>query len=224
MNRPDIEEVRAWLGLAVQDSGGKEIGRCVRAYTDDETGQTEWLAVRALSHDAAYFVPTREARRVGSAVRVAWRECSIIASPTFGVPDRVLLADEARLYGHYGIPTPAEELDASPRGSGSHALVPAAPRGRPFRAVGAGVVLALTVTGTAVGTTALQRVRLQRQRALARSRRRHLAAALGGLAVPAVAAAVGVLQDTLTGRQKPPLVTLRPALARVPLPTESSGS
>lgn len=218
MSRPSVEEVRGWLGLPVRDFAGKEIGRCVRAYTDDETGQTEWLAVQAPDGADAWFVPTREAHRHDGSVQVAWRESALASSPTFGLPDRVLLSDEARLYSHYGVPTPAEDVSApapvfrtppapaarsaigSPT-SGSRLLVPA--RGssgsRPRRA---GRVLTLTALGAGAGSIALRHRLRQQHRSLARVRRRqHLAAGLLGLALPAALAAWDAVVHRRTRRR-----------------------
>ncbi len=198
--------MRGWLGLPVQDFAGKEVGRCVRAYTDDETGQTEWLAVQAPGFAEAWFVPTREAHRHDGSVQVAWRESALTSSPTFGLPDRVLLSDEARLYSHYGVPTPAEDSRASapvfrtppaPAArsaigtptSGSRLLVPAPGRSgsRPRRA---GRMVTLTALSAGAGLIGLRHRLRQQHRSLARVRRRqHLAAGLVGLAVPAALAA-----------------------------------
>ena len=110
-SRPSIDEVARWVGLVVQDSGGEELGRCIRAYRDDETGQAEWLVIETRSGSGEHFVPTRDARQEGGAVRIAWTEAVVLATPSLGSPDQVSVNDEGLLYAHYGIPTPAQDLE-----------------------------------------------------------------------------------------------------------------
>ena len=117
--RPSVDEVRHWVGLIVQDSNGDELGRCIRAYRDDETGQTEWLVIESGGGSAEHFVPTRDARREDAVVRVAWVESVVLASPPLGSPDQVSNEDEGRLYAHYGIPTPAQDLEGQGGGPAS---------------------------------------------------------------------------------------------------------
>ncbi|MDP9398837.1 MAG: hypothetical protein M3P96_13945, partial [Actinomycetota bacterium] len=128
-SRPSIDEVSRWVGLAVQDSGGDELGRCVRAYRDDETGQAEWLVIETRSGSGEHFVPTRDARQEGGAVRVAWAEAVVLATPSLGSPDQVTVDDEGLLYAHYGIPTPAQDLE----GAGESGQGQARSRGRLVR-------------------------------------------------------------------------------------------
>lgn len=123
MSRPSTEEIRDWVGLTVLDSDGQEIGRCTRAYADDETGDSEWLAVELESGQDSHLVPVSDARRDGDDVRVAFARTLISTSPPLGAPTFVSLEEETRLYSHYEVPTPQQEESTGTSGSGRHRLV-----------------------------------------------------------------------------------------------------
>lgn len=109
MSRPSVEEIRGWVGLVVVDQSGDEVGRCTRAYADDETGMAEWLAVRLREGETSFLVPVADAHREGESVRVAFSESQIAGSPPLGAPAFVSLEEEEQLYRHYAVPTPAQE-------------------------------------------------------------------------------------------------------------------
>lgn len=109
MSRPSVEEIRGWVGLVVLDQSGDEVGRCTRAYADDETGMAEWIAVRLREGETSYLVPVADAHRDGESVQVAFSETQIAGSPPLGAPAFVSLEEEDQLYRHYAVPTPAQE-------------------------------------------------------------------------------------------------------------------
>lgn len=123
MSRPSTEEIRDWVGLTVLDSDGQEIGRCTRAYADDETGDSEWLAVELESGQDSHLVPVSDARRDGDDVRVAFARTLISTSPPLGAPTFVSLEEETRLYSHYEVPTPQQEESTDAPGTGRHRMV-----------------------------------------------------------------------------------------------------
>lgn len=144
MSRPSTDEIAHWVGLVVLDSGGESVGRCTRAYADDETGNSEWLAVEMESGQSSYLVPVSDARRDGDEVRVAFARTLISTSPELGAPTFVSLEDEERLYQHYAIPTPLQEESSGTSGSGRHRLV---------RMVGGADDSGSTYASTGTGTT-----------------------------------------------------------------------
>ena len=101
MGTPSVEEVEQWVGLSVLDAGGQELGRCERAYADDDSGAPEWLLVHPASGRSSWFVPVRDATREGDSLRVSWPAAVVFSSPALGHPGTLTDEDEARLYRHY---------------------------------------------------------------------------------------------------------------------------
>jgi hypothetical protein len=111
---PSLAEARGWSGLALDDAGGRTVGRVEGAYADAESGGPVWLVVALGQGRLRRFWPRR---RGTTAVVVPLRECAampgrvwtaqsreaIRAAPTVD-PGRPLLREhEAAICAHYGI-------------------------------------------------------------------------------------------------------------------------
>jgi hypothetical protein len=132
------------VGAAVSDATGAELGTCAGIFTDDPTGEVEWLDVE-LATGGRVIVPVDDATEVSGAVRVGYARAVVLDAPRMSAVDRLSVEDEQRLRDHYGTSkTPKTPLAAkSPAGTGK--LLPA---------LGAA---ALAGTGAAVAGTLLQR-------------------------------------------------------------------
>jgi hypothetical protein len=111
---PSLAEARGWSGLALDDAGGRTVGRVDGVYADAEGGGPVWLVVTLGQGRARRLWPRR---RGTTAVVVPLRECAampgrvwtaqgreaIRAAPTVD-PSRPLLREhEAAICAHYGI-------------------------------------------------------------------------------------------------------------------------
>ncbi|HUR04006.1 MAG TPA: PRC-barrel domain-containing protein, partial [Nonomuraea sp.] len=97
-------EIRSLLGSRVMGADGEEIGKVGQVYLSDSTGEPEWVTVRTgLFGLKQTFVPLMNARRSGAEIRVPFDKETIKEAPNIDVDGRLSLAEEARLYRHYGI-------------------------------------------------------------------------------------------------------------------------
>jgi hypothetical protein len=111
---PSLAEARGWTGLALDDAGGRAVGRVEGAYADAESGGPVWLLI-ALGQGRArrlwpgrrgtkrVVVPLRECAAMPGRVWTAQSREAIRAAPTVD-PSRPLLREhEAAICAHYGI-------------------------------------------------------------------------------------------------------------------------
>jgi hypothetical protein len=111
---PSLAEARGWRGLALDDAGGRAVGRVEGVYADAESGAPVWLLVALEQGRLRRFWPPR---RGTTAAVVPLRECAampgrawtaqgreaIRAAPTVD-PSRPLLREhETAICAHYGI-------------------------------------------------------------------------------------------------------------------------
>ncbi len=101
MALPDRDATRGWIGKAVVDRDGAEIGVCTVLFADDATGLPEWMC--ADLDEVSVHVPLVDAVEVGGQVRVAVSRVDVVNAPSVGDKRRLSEAEEAALYRHYGI-------------------------------------------------------------------------------------------------------------------------
>lgn len=101
---PQLDEHHvAWIGQTLTDSSGRKIGSIDDIYTDDDTGQPEWLAVTTgLMGPDTYFVPMRGATASGRGVQVPFPKDQVRSASTSSADGRLTRLVKGRLYAHYG--------------------------------------------------------------------------------------------------------------------------
>jgi hypothetical protein len=128
MALPDRDVAAAWVGKAVVDRDGAEIGPCTAVFTDDATELPEWVC--AAIDGVTVLIPVVDAAEVGGRVRVAVTRDQAANAPLVGSVRHVSEDEEAALYQHYGIEhsraasesvLPAGEGTPSPGGVSSEA-------------------------------------------------------------------------------------------------------
>lgn len=101
MALPDRDVVMGWVGKAVVDRDGAEIGVCSGVFADDATGLPEWA--RAEFGGLSLFVPVLGAVESGGEVRVTVSRAEVASAPPVGDARHLSEDEEAALYRHYGI-------------------------------------------------------------------------------------------------------------------------
>jgi uncharacterized protein (TIGR02271 family) len=94
-----------WIGHTVVDESGDKIGKIVEIYTDDETGQPEWLTVKTgLFGGGASFVPLGGARARGDDLMVPYTKDKVKDAPRVEDDGDGYLRpeEEETLYSYYG--------------------------------------------------------------------------------------------------------------------------
>ncbi len=101
---PDLDDHHAaWIGQTLTDASGHKIGKIDDIYTDDDTGQPEWLAVSAgLRGPSTYFVPMRGATVSGRGVQVPFPKDQVRLASSSTDDGRLSRLVKSRLYAHYG--------------------------------------------------------------------------------------------------------------------------
>lgn len=116
-----------WIDQVVTDASGHKIGRIDDIYTDDDTGQPEWLAVTTgLLGSATHFVPLRGATVSGGGVQVPFPKDQVKVAPSAGADRRLSRREKGRLYAHYGYSS-AEERNRLQRSLGPGLPQPSRP-------------------------------------------------------------------------------------------------
>ena len=93
----------AWIGRMLTDASGHKIGKIDDIYTDDDTGQPEWLAVSAgLRGPNPYFVPMRGATVSGRSVQVPFPKDQVKRASSSTADGTLSRLVKGRLYAHYG--------------------------------------------------------------------------------------------------------------------------
>ena len=101
---PHLNEHHAdWIGRILTDAFGHKVGKIDDIYTDDDTGQPEWLAVSAgLMGPETHFVPLRGATVSGGGVQVPFPKEQLKVAPRAAADGRLSRLEKGRLYAHYG--------------------------------------------------------------------------------------------------------------------------
>jgi hypothetical protein len=104
MPGPSVEEVRAWLGRAMIDCDGKQLGEITDIYLDRENDRPEWAVVRTgLFGLRSSFVPLAETIEVKNDIQVPHPRTLVKDAPNIEADGQLSEAEEAELYHHYGL-------------------------------------------------------------------------------------------------------------------------
>jgi hypothetical protein len=98
----DFEDFTAWSGRDVLDPDGDRLGAVEGIFLDEATGVPEWVLVRVEDGDAA-FVPLVGANVEERTIRVEQPSDRVAAAPRPEPAETLSVADERRLYEHYGL-------------------------------------------------------------------------------------------------------------------------
>src|SRR5215218_11300731 len=98
----DFEDFAAWSGRDVLDPDGGRLGAVEAIFLDEATGVPEWVLVRVEDGDAA-FVPLVGANVEARSIRVEQPSDRVSAAPRPEPAETLSVADERRLYEHYGL-------------------------------------------------------------------------------------------------------------------------
>lgn len=98
------EPFESWIGLTLKDEAGHKIGKIEDIYTDDDTGQPEWLAV-ITGHVGSNvsFVPLAGATPSGDDLQVHFPKAQVKDAPNAGSDATLSQEEEGRLYAHSGL-------------------------------------------------------------------------------------------------------------------------
>jgi hypothetical protein len=103
----DFDDFGAWSGRDVVGPDDERLGAVDLIFLDEATGIPEWVLVRL--DDGAAFVPLAGASVEERSIRVAQARERVEAAPAVEVGDTLSVADEKRLYEHYGLDYSREE-------------------------------------------------------------------------------------------------------------------
>jgi len=104
----DIEtRVSALVGRTAYDTQGSKVGKVDTIYTDDATGQPEWLAIKTGWFGSNLsFVPLQGAQQQDDdTLIVGWNKDTIKDAPNVDPDGHLSEEEEARLYDHYRLHT-----------------------------------------------------------------------------------------------------------------------
>jgi hypothetical protein len=98
------EQFDRWIGRTLTDASGHKVGKIADIYTDDDTGEPEWLAVTTGHFGSnVSFVPLAGAHASGDDVQVEFPKEQVKDAPNAGADSRLSQDEEAVLYAHYGL-------------------------------------------------------------------------------------------------------------------------
>jgi hypothetical protein len=103
----DFQDFEDWAGRDVLAPGGDRLGAVDQIFLDEATGTPEWVLVSL--DDGAAFVPLAGATVEERAIRVGQDAARVQAAPRPDADDTLSVADEKRLYEHYGLEHSQEE-------------------------------------------------------------------------------------------------------------------
>ena len=114
----DFDDFGSWSGRDVLGPGGDRLGAVDLIFLDEATGIPEWVLVRL--DDGEAFVPLAGATVEERAIRVDQDAERVAAAPRPAIGDTLSVADEQRLYEHYGLEySRAESSTVLPEGAGA---------------------------------------------------------------------------------------------------------
>ena len=99
----DFEDFSAWTGRDVVGADGDRLGAVELIFLDEATDLPEWVLVRLDGDDAAAFVPLAGATVEERSIRVEQARDRVTAAPRLDVEETLTVAEERRLYEHYGL-------------------------------------------------------------------------------------------------------------------------
>ena len=112
----DFDDFAAWSGRDVLDPGGDRLGAVESIFLDEATGVPEWVLVNR--DDGPAFVPLAGASVQERTIRVAQGADRVAAAPRPEAGETLSVADEKRLYEHYGLEySQAESATVLPEGA-----------------------------------------------------------------------------------------------------------
>ncbi len=100
--RRDFEDYGAWAGRDVAGPDGERLGAVDVIFLDEATETPEWVLVTLDGGDPA-FVPLAGASVEERSIRVEHDRERIAAAPSPEPAETLSVADERRLYEHYGL-------------------------------------------------------------------------------------------------------------------------
>jgi hypothetical protein len=105
----DFEDYSAWTGRDVLTADGDRLGAVEMIFLDEATDAPEWVLVRLEDGDESAVIPLAGANVEERAIRVEPARDRIAAAPRIDVDETLSVADERRLYEHYGLAYSQEE-------------------------------------------------------------------------------------------------------------------
>ncbi len=104
MSQQLTAQVDNWIDRTLHDGSGHKIGKIADNYTDDDTGQPEWLAVTTGHFGSnVSLVPLAGATPAGDGIQVPFPKDQVKEAPNAGLDGKLSQEEEARLYAHYGL-------------------------------------------------------------------------------------------------------------------------
>lgn len=123
--RSDFQDYADWPGREVHASDGGPLGRVDAIFLDEATDAPEWVLVRLDDDSGAAFVPLAGATVQASAIRVQQDRDRIGAAPRPDAGQTLSVAEERRLYEHYGLAySESESPTVLPEGEGAESESP----------------------------------------------------------------------------------------------------
>lgn len=99
----DRDQINSVVDAEVYGSDGERIGDVKQVYTNDETGQPEWLTVSTgLFGTKETFVPLSEANLSGDRVTVPFDKAFVKDAPNVDADGHLSPEEEQQLYSYYG--------------------------------------------------------------------------------------------------------------------------
>jgi uncharacterized protein (TIGR02271 family) len=113
----DTDTARDWQGRTMIDRDGGLIGRIDAIYVDDQFGQPGWALVSiGAAGTKSTFVPIAQATTAGSDVRVPYHKQLVKDAPGVQLDRHLSVAEERRLFRHYGLDYGAGHPATRPQG------------------------------------------------------------------------------------------------------------
>jgi hypothetical protein len=127
----DFDDYTAWAGRDVLAPGGDRLGAVELIFLDEATGTPEWVLV-ALDDESA-FVPLAGATVEERSIRVGQDAERVHAAPRLDAGETLTVADEKRLYEHYGLDySQSESSTVLPEGTSTEERPEERPRLRKY--------------------------------------------------------------------------------------------
>src|SRR3954468_5167761 len=154
----DFEDYSAWSGRDVLTADGDRLGTVDLIFLDEATDLPEWVLVRLEDGDDSTCAPPAGANVEVRGTRVEPERERIAAAPRMGVEETLSVAEERRLYEHYGLAYSQEEsstvLPEGAAASAETAQQPSEERPRLRKYVGAPVTAPASPDASAAGAGA----------------------------------------------------------------------
>ena len=116
-SRRDFDDFSDWSGRDVVDADGGRLGAIDLIFLDEATGTPEWVLVKL--DDREVFVPLAGAMLGDHSIRVEQPSERVAAAPEVEIGETLSVADEKRLYEHYGLEySSADSATVLPEGAG----------------------------------------------------------------------------------------------------------